>query len=116
MPVEAVIAGSTPRSRRYFTYVLTVCDFPLPGSPVRKTFTPVFNISSAPAWVIRAVCLKRPQKEKPPLRYGTKEPVAFSSVRRRGGRLTCHLFPVGQRRITSSNLWNSKLIAHGERI
>jgi len=47
MPVEAVIAGSMPRARKYATYSLIVCVLPDPGSPVKKTFAPVFNIDSA---------------------------------------------------------------------
>src|SRR3989338_9189238 len=52
MPVEAVIAGSMPHVRRYATYALTVCVLPLPGSPVKNTFAPVFKIASASACFI----------------------------------------------------------------
>jgi hypothetical protein len=47
MPVEAVIAGSMLRARKYATYSLIVYVLPDPGSPVKKTFEPVFNIDSA---------------------------------------------------------------------
>src|SRR3989344_152373 len=55
MPVEAVTAGSTPRSRNHATYLLIVCVLPLPGSPVRNTFNPVFSIASASSCVIARV-------------------------------------------------------------
>ena len=52
MPVEAVIAGSMPHSRRNRTYRLMVCVFPAPGSPVRNTFVPVFNMANASSCVM----------------------------------------------------------------
>src|SRR3989338_3378231 len=47
IPVEAVIAGSMSLARKYVTYLLIVCVLPDPGSPVKKTFAPVFNIDNA---------------------------------------------------------------------
>jgi hypothetical protein len=52
IPVAAVIEGSTPEARSHATNSFIVCVFPLPGSPVRKTFAPVFNIVSASPWVM----------------------------------------------------------------
>src|SRR5262249_22143379 len=52
IPVEAVTAGSTPRSRSHSMYLLIVCVLPLPGSPVKKTFTPSLSIESASSCVI----------------------------------------------------------------
>src|ERR1700722_8710855 len=69
MPVEAVTAGSIPCSRSHATNSLTVCVLPLPGSPVRNTFAPVFRIESASAWVIG-------------LYYTPPEILAFHRVRR----------------------------------
>jgi hypothetical protein len=49
IPVEAVIEGSMLCFLRYATYSLTVCVLPLPGSPVRNTFAPVFKMERTSA-------------------------------------------------------------------
>ena len=50
--VAAVTEGSMPEARSHATNSFIVCVLPLPDSPVRYTFAPVFNIVSASPWVI----------------------------------------------------------------
>ncbi len=52
IPVDAVTATGIFLLRKCDTSMFVVCVFPLPGSPVKKTWAPIFMIDNACSCVI----------------------------------------------------------------